>query len=93
VLVRKLVTGALMATALAVPTSMATVATASTTLSGTTAAAVVPLDFLVEGPFETQSACLHRAQFWDDIDGRSHYCVFHTGSDGYRRGWWVYARS
>lgn len=48
-------------------------------------------EFVVEGPFNTADACQHRAQFWDQINGRHHWCVYHDGSGGYNRGYWVYS--
>jgi hypothetical protein len=78
--VRKLVTGSLMAAALAVPV-----------LTGTAAHAQAS-NFLVEGPFSTLAACQHRADWWNNIDGRDHYCV-HQTSGGYTPGWYVWVWS
>jgi hypothetical protein len=88
--VRKLAAGALIAAAVTAPTLSAPTAQADTT---TTTQSMTALDFLVEGPFETLSACNHRADFWDRMAGPGHYCVYHDGTSGYRRGWWVYAQS
>ncbi|MEV4756691.1 hypothetical protein AB0J86_16460 [Micromonospora sp. NPDC049559] len=91
--VRKLAAGALLAAAVAAPTLTATAAQAAPPAGAVVAGDVVVLDFLVEGPFPTQSECNHRAVWWDHIDGRAHYCRYENGSGGYAQGWWIWARS
>ena len=81
--VSKLAAGALMAAALVTPALAATAAQA---------APPTATDWVQEGPFDTSDACWHRAAFWDQLDGRSHYCVYYDGSGGYNRGYWIYTR-
>jgi hypothetical protein len=82
--VSKLAAGALMAAALVTPALAATAAQA--------APPPTTEDWVQEGPFATSDACWHRAAFWDQLDGRSHYCVYYDGSGGYNRGYWIWTR-
>ena len=90
--VRKSAAVPLMATALAMPMLMATTAHAEPTGTNPAATAAQVANFLVEGPFSTLAACTHRAEWWDNIDGRDHYCVHQVGG-GYTPGWYVWVWS
>jgi opacity protein-like surface antigen len=84
--VSKLAAGALMAAALVTPALAATAAQAAPP-------PITTMDWVQEGPFATSSACEHRRAFWDQLDGRSHYCVFYDGvHGGNARGYWIYTR-
>jgi hypothetical protein len=87
-----LAAGPLMAIALAAPMLMATAPQADPTGTSQPETGVELANFLVEGPYSTLAACTHRAEWWDHIDGRDHYCV-HQLSGGYTPGWYVWAWS
>ncbi|MFG1965735.1 hypothetical protein [Nonomuraea sp. NPDC049028] len=79
-----LAAGALMAAAFVTPALAATAAQAAPPPPTT-------MDWTQEGPFSTFDACDHRRRFWDQLDGRSHYCQWADGTHE-TRGWWIRTR-